>query len=272
MGNDSLHASLYQPGLDENNEAVISAHFMDKINANTLLNLYGSEQFYARAFYVSSSWVIENLLPALEKASDHFVSERVSAARKRAIRNYKEYGRHNPKDIDTAEFITEVMFDRQFLKGRKGNCSRMALAKRVKESLENKLPIRMVIPALPYKSTSPLKSRGILPDLSEVNFLLGLAEVAKTISRIYCEDNPAPNSFAKFIVISDGSRFNRFLNEPIENIQAYQQQLNWWINTLNIADYVEIVDYQDVIGNLLPKDQYLQKMPSEMKYCNCIQT
>lgn len=252
-------SNAYQAGLDKKNEAVISAHFMDKINRNNELTLYNSEIFFERAIYVSPDWVFKGLIPNLLKASRQFVFERVSAAKKRAILNFKEYSLNEASDIGTAEFIAEVMFDRQFLKGRKSNYSRLALVSDIKELIRKNQIIRMVIPALPYKSTSPLKSRGILPDLSEVNFLLGLAEIAQTIAHIYAEHPSAPKIPAKFTVISDGSRFNRFLNEPLENIHNYQQQLNWWINQLKIGEYVEIADYQQSIENSLPKAQYLQK-------------
>ncbi|KTD51431.1 pyoverdine biosynthesis protein PvcA [Legionella quinlivanii] len=259
MNKTSPQKTTCQVGLDQKNEAVISAHFMDKINGNSELDLYTSEAFLKRATYVSPDWMFNGLIPVLLNASQQFVTERVAAVKKRVLCYFREYGLNEARDIGTAECIAEVMFDRQFLKGRKSNYSRLALAAQIKELIKNKQPVKMVIPALPYKSSSPLKSRGILPDLSEVNFLLSLAEIARTITLIYGEQTSAPPRLAKFTVISDGSRFNRFLNEPLENIHHYQQRLNWWIDQLKIGDYVEIADYQQDIVKSLPKTLWLQK-------------
>lgn len=251
---------LYQPGLNQKNEAVISAHFMDKINQNLGLRLYTDSEFSGCALTVTSEWLFNGLIPSLLQASEHFVLERVAAVKIRARKNFKEYGLNTANQVGVSEIIAETMFDRQFLKGPKSNYSRLILAQNIKELVRKQQPIKMVIPALPYKSTSPLKTRGVMPDLSEVNFLLCLAEVAKTIALIYSEETTIPQeALAKFTVISDGSRFNSFLNEPIEMIHAYQEKLHWWIDKLNVSNYVEVLDYHDVMKRLLPKEQYFRK-------------
>lgn len=251
---------IYTPGINQEKEAVISSHFMHDINQNLNLMLYSPIDFAQRALTISANLINERLIPSLLATSEQFIVKRASAAKIRARKNFKEYGCSAQEQVGISEIITEAMFDRQFLKGPKSNCSRLILSKKIKALVEKQEPIKMVIPALPYKSSSPLKSRGIMPDLSEINFLLGLSEIVKTIALIYQEEMKTSNKImAKFTVISDGSRFNAFLNESNEAIKAYQDKLRWWIVKLNIFNYVEIVDYQFVIENYLSKELYLEK-------------
>lgn len=253
-------SGLYKSGLSKENEAVVSAHFMHKINQDFSLKLYSPELFSNRALTVSLNLITTALIPSLIASSEQFVVQRASAAKIRARHNYKKYGLNTENEVGLAEIITEVMFDRQYLKGPKENCSRLILARKINELVQKRKPINLVLPALPYKSSSPLKSRGMMPDLAEVSFLLGLAELVKTIDIIYREEFiTADKGMVKFIVISDGSRFNVFLNESSEIIVAYQNKLRWWINQLNISHFVEIFDYQEFIKKKLPKELALQK-------------
>lgn len=252
---------LYSPGLDEKSEAVISAHFMHQINQDLNLKTYSAVDFSQKALLMDIEAIRDHLIPTILEASHHFILKRISAAKTRAGKNFKKYGLAKITQISTAEIITEVLFDRQFLKGPKSNCSRLILSKKIRSLIEKNQPIKMTIPALPYKSSSPLKTRGVMPDLSEINFLLSLAEIAHTIDLIYQETNIlSQESLAKFTVVSDGSRFNSFLNEPIKSIKTYQDRLKEWIDQLNISNYVEIIDYQWLMDNFLPKDLYRNKI------------
>jgi len=259
-------SALYKVGLSRESEAVISAHFMHYMNKNYNLSLYSDQEFSKIALPVTSKLIFDHLIPSLLEASDKFVLERASAAKIRVKENYKEYGMRSAKEVGLAEMITEVMFDRQFLKGAKSNFPRIALVQKVRAIVEQNKPIKMVIPALPYKSSSPLKTRGLMPDVSEINFLLGLFELVKTIECIYREKIPTSESpLAIFTVICDGSRFNRFLNESDETITNYQKKLHWWIEQLLLSNYIKILDYQQVIANHLPKKMQCDKMEIRKK-------
>lgn len=258
---------LYEAGLSPESEAVISDHFMHRINQDLNLVRYHPSEFSERALCLDSNQLME-LIESILTASEQFIIKRALAAKNRARKNFKEYGYSNPSEPGVIEFITEVMFDRQFLKGPKTNCSRLLLAKKIKVFVEKEEVIKLIIPALPYKSSSPLKTRGTLPDLAEINFLLGLAEIVKTMSLIYKESIKTPNdTMATFIVISDGLRFNTFLNEPQAIIKAYQEKLRWWINRLNLSTVIEILDYQFVIENYLSEKLYLEKKMIREKVC-----
>lgn len=250
----NIEVGVYNAGLRRDQEDVISAHFMHEINQNTELALYSPEEFSSAALPINSKLLSEKLIPLLLDASNKFIAERVAAVKTRAGDNFREYGLDSPSNIGLAETITEVMFDRQFLKGAKSNVSRMIICAQIKELIAQNKPIRMVIPALPYKSSSPLKSRGVLPGFAEVNFLLGLVEIAKTIDLIYREKKPEHKTpMAVFTVICDGSRFNTFLNEPPELLHTYQHYLSIWIKRLGIPDFIELADYKDIISNRLKR-------------------
>lgn len=253
-------SAIYQVGLNKEREAVISAHFMQDINQQLNVHLYSTQEFSEKAFQINSKLIVDRLIPILLQASDKFILERVAAAKKRAREHFKKYGLNSPEEVGLPEKITEVMFDRQFIKGSKSNTSRRILVEKIRTLIAEQKPIKMVIPALPYKSTSPLKTRGAMPDLSEVHFLLGLTEIVRTIDFIYNQESTgANNTMASFTIIGDGKRFNEFLNEAEELIDQYQARLLWWIKKLGIANYVEILDYQDVILNVLSPKMQLEK-------------
>lgn len=255
-----IQSELYKPGLDLKNEAVISAHFMHNINQDLNLNLYSLAEFSQKAVALDLNTVKEQLIPVILKTSEQFIRERAAAAKTRARKNFKEYGLSDANQVGLAELITEVMFDRQFLKGSKSNYPRLNLAKKINEIITKQKPLKMVIPALPYKTSSPLKSRGAMPDFAEINFLLALAEIVKTITLIYKEYcSNEQRQMIGFTVVSDGSRFNHFLNEPSQTLSAYKEQLHYWLEILQISKEIEIIDYQKLISTDLPSAIYLKK-------------
>ncbi|MBA2649384.1 MAG: L-tyrosine/L-tryptophan isonitrile synthase family protein [Legionella sp.] len=250
----------YKIGLNREMEAVISAHFMHSINQDINLSLYDFEEFSSKVFYISSKSIAVHLIPILLESSNNFIKERVIAAKIRARENFRSYGLDSPNCVRVEHFISEVMFDRQFLKGSKSNFSKLKLCETITTLIHQELPIAMVIPALPYKSSSPIKTRGVLPDLAEVNFLLSLYEIIKTIDTLYREYKPINYIGSIFKVICDGSRFNKFLNEPDEIIHLYQKKIYFWIDKLGLSDFIQLADYQEVISNYLPKNMQDDKI------------
>lgn len=245
--------SSYQIGLCSDKEDVISAHFMHQITQNPELELYTPEIFCQKAWYITQDQLSNQLLPILLHKSKRFILERATAAERRAAKFCKSNESHSPEENILAKQITEVLFDRQFLKGPKQHAAKKVLCNKIKSAITQKRPIKMVIPALPYKISFPLKARGVMPDIAEVGFLLSLGEVAQTIDILYKKQDPTlTKSMASFTVISDGTRFNRFLNEPIERINIYREELSHWIEKLNLTEYVQIIDYQYEILNRLP--------------------
>jgi hypothetical protein len=244
---------VYKPGLDTLQEAVISSHFMHGLCRDARLETYSDEQFRAKCLTIDPDSLDGTLLPALLRASGAFAAERAAAARQRARENFRHYGLDDPRRAGPAEFIAEVMFDRNFRRGSRESCAREVLCEKVRERMAAGAPIAMAIPALPFKISSPLKSRGPLPDLAEVNFILALYEVAATIELLYGQARPElPGPLAKFTVVSDGSRFDRLVEEPDGKARAYRAELVRWIERLGLERYVELVDYRALLRDRLP--------------------
>jgi hypothetical protein len=255
LDKDQLPQSLvYKAGLDRIQEAVISSHFMHKLAKNTALKLYDEEQFATRSLEIDVEVVYESLVPTLLSASNAFCVDRAVIAKARARENYRKYGLDDPRDVGIAQFITEVMLDRQYLRGPRDSCARELLCSKVEDRIESDSPIEMVIPALPFKLSSPLKTRGRLPDLAEVNFILGLYEVARTIELIYRETRPnLRGRVAGFTVVSDGTRFNKLVNEPDRVVERYRTYLDLWIERLGFQRYITLLDYRSLLRDRLPR-------------------
>jgi hypothetical protein len=186
------------------------------------------------------------------RVAEAFGRDRASAAKRRAL-SYSDSYAVDPRRLGPAEFITEVMFDRQFRSSPRESCSRQEVRRQVARRIAAGAPIEMMIPALPYKFSCPLKTRGQSPDLAEVNFIIGLYEIVVAVETLYREAQPDMRGpLAKFTVISDGSRFNVLTNEPGSVIESYQRDLGRWIGKAGLAEYISIVDYQSLLRARLP--------------------
>ncbi|GMT99604.1 hypothetical protein KH5H1_37240 [Corallococcus caeni] len=244
----------YRPGLDRIEEAVISSHFMQELCRNPRLGLYDDELFSAKALTISAHILNDKLLPSLVRASEAFARDRANAAKRRALEHCVRFGLDDPGKLGPAELITEVMFDRQFRRGPRETCSRDVIRNKVTQRIAMGAPIDMVIPALPYKFSCPLKTRGQLPDLAEANFLLGLYEIVVSIEVLYREARPdLEGPLARFTVICDGSRFNALVNEPETVVELYRRALAGWIRRLGLDGHIELLDYRAVIQERLPQ-------------------
>lgn len=239
----------YKTGLDRIQEAVISSHFMQKFSCDENLCMYSETAFRDKCITVSADFVLENLIPNLLRAAEDFSAARAALAKKRAAEKFDEYGVAKASELGIAHVIAEVMYDRNYSQNAGKYYSRNFLADRVAERIAAGAAINLTIPALPFKLPSPLKSRGASPDLAEVNFLLQLFEITRSIDLLYREARPEmAHVGARFTVISDGRRFNALVGESDEAVQRYGAQTGWWIERLGISDYVEIADYRDLLG------------------------
>lgn len=243
----------YEPGLDKVQEAVVSSHFMHRFGADKRLNTYSDEEIRRRSMSISTDLLWGVLSPALVEASRRFAEERAAHARRRAKEKYADYGLASPDCAGIPHFITEAILDRQFSRNRK-NYSKQQLCAQVAAAVGSGAPVRMVIPALPFKIASPLKCRGQSPDLAEVNFLLGLYEIVLTIELLHGESpsESGKGRIAEFAVVSDGSRFGRLVGESEAVMRRYRARLNDWIGRLGIEGYVTIHDYGDLLAERLP--------------------
>lgn len=253
---ETVHPSgqVYQPCLSHIEEPVISSHFMHELCTDMRLDLYDEVDFSNRFISIPSRMVSDCLLPAMLNAARAFASQRASVARLRAMQHRNAYDIKGSDMVDAAEIITEIMFDRQFRSGPRETCSRQLLCRKVRERINAAAPIVMAIPAMPYKFSCPLKTRGQLPDLAEVNFILGLYEMVAAVETIYSEIRPdLPLPLSRFTIISDGSRFNNLTSEPVAVLDEYKQATLEWISRLQLNSYIELLDYRDLLHCRLPQ-------------------
>jgi len=255
----------YQSGLDRIQEPVVSSHFMHRFCNDFSMDNYDCDEFRTRSQYISIEAVSDILIPTLLNASRAFCREHLAEIKARARENFADYGLSSPDDVGTANFIAEVMFDRNYSKESARYYSRRLLASELAPRIRAGMPIRMVIPALPFKISSPLKSRGQLPDLAEVNFLLLLYEIVLTVELLYREARPdILGRLAGFAVVSDGSRFSALVGERESVVRNYRRQLLCWIERLGIADSIRIYDYRALLSErLLPALQQKKMQLSE---------
>lgn len=263
------HDFAYQVGLDKIREQVISSHFMHQLCTDAQLDLYDEETFARRSLTIETRSVYERLVPSLLSASATFSRARAAASKQRARENYQAYGLKSPRAVGCEEHLTEVMFDPHFRRGRRETCARSTLRDRIRERVRNGLPIDMVIPALPFKFSSPLKTRGQLPDLADVNFIVGLHEIVATVELLYREARPElPGILARFTVVSDGSRFNRLVGESDGMVSRYQAQLRRWVMRLGLQDHIEILDYRELMRYQLPSTTWAAKSSLRERFRN----
>lgn len=249
----ALASLTYHVGLSTNKEMVVSSHFMHEISRNASLNLYDAGYFESKRLGIDRDFVGNELVPILKSACAEFCMKRAAAARRRALARHENFRPVGDNMIGAPEIITEALLDKEFSRNGEKYYSRHALKEKIRRMLSEKSAIEMAMPALPFKIPSPLKSRGDLPDLGEINFLLSVYEIARTVE-IICEQEAVPGIKVRFVIISDGSRFHGIVNEFSDTLKRYQDKLAVWIALLGIGDYIELIDYRCLLENKLPKE------------------
>ncbi|MDQ1159626.1 hypothetical protein QE385_004023 [Sphingomonas sp. SORGH_AS 950] len=257
---NSYDGSKYNAGLDKIDEAVISSHFMQRFSSDRNFNLYSDEDFKKKKVIVSPEFV-DQFLAVLLKASKSFSEHRATRAKLRAAEYFREYGVARPSDLNAAHFVAEFIFDRNFSRKTVKFHSRRLLADMIAQRIATGQLISLVIPALPFKLPSPLKSRGSSPDLAEVNFLLQLFEISCGIDLLYREMRPESyGPLSRFYVICDGRRFNTLVGVSDAVVGRYGERVKAWIDRLGISNFIEIVDYRGLLQTRLPPDLLAEKV------------
>jgi pyoverdine/dityrosine biosynthesis protein Dit1 len=253
-------SSNYHVGLNKIQESVISSHFMHRMSQDKSLRLYDDKHFQSKLLVIDQETLSDVFVPALISSCNAFCEDQANRAKVRALTRYRDYGHASANSIGASEFITEVIFDKEFSRNAARHNDRAVLNQKISHFIQNKLAIEMAIPALPFKIPSPLKSRGPLPDLGEVNFLLSLYEIARTIQILYQEEMPPDfRPQVRFTIVSDGLRFDAAINECNSVIRTYQEKILHWVQTLGFGDHVRILDYRSLLKEGLPRNVWEAK-------------
>ncbi|MDQ1920921.1 L-tyrosine/L-tryptophan isonitrile synthase family protein [Massilia pseudoviolaceinigra] len=258
---DPPESLAYHVGLSKKREMVISSHFMHKISQNPSLHLYKNRYFQSKRLVINREFVIEELIPILKSACADFCEKRATAAKRRALSRYKSFGYDTEQMIGASEIITEALLDKEFSRNGEKYNSRHELNEKVRRMIDEKGAIEMTMPALPFKIPSPLKSRGDAPDLGEINFLLSVYEIARTLE-IICQKEACSETGiqVRFAIVSDGSRFDDIVNESGNTLRMYQDKLAGWITLLGVEAYIQLIDYRLLLRDKLPKKIFDSKL------------
>lgn len=233
---------------------IVSSHFMHRINREQAGKMFSAEQFAAKALSMTPTDIKENLIPKLKQASKELVKRRANLAESRAKQNYQDYGLSSKDKITSAEILTEAITDSVFRKTKVSPEDKKKFRDTIAEKIAVGEKIRLVVPMLPNKIDSPLKSRGILPGIAEAGVIARLGEIASIVNKLYPKDKlKGSGSAAEFIIVGDGRLFADSFNTRDEDIQSYQNGINWWIKTLGVQDIVTQIDYEETINKLLPE-------------------
>lgn len=150
------------------------------------------------------------------------------------------------------EIIREILLARRYRSGVRESNNPEGLLKLIEAKVAKQLPIELTISLYPCKIPNPLKTAGKLPDLGDLASLARLIEIAMTVKQVY---KPG----ARVIVLMDGGRFEHILDFPKENITSYQEQLRKFLSVLEGEEYVELLDYMDLINQQLSEVERQQR-------------
>ena len=192
-----------------NGEPVVSEHRLYRTLMDPSLQLYGNEEFKAQALFVNASYITDVLFPSIKKTSEILISNRTQAVIARVKQYQTEY-----EKIDKAAEVAEVFFDAYFRKGNQNFMPREKMRQKTQKFIDSEVPVQIIIPVLPNKVQSPLKSRGLKPDFGEILLLIRLNELVRVIQKIY------PLG-AQVTILSDGRRFMRSSSSAVANRSKY---------------------------------------------------
>jgi len=227
---------------DQRRSQISGGHRLIRLARQRRPHLYSRDEFAYKASYVSADQILAHFVPALRMRLNETASRRVNAAVARARRNASVFG---VGKAGVAEFVAEAFFDNWWFKVRNEHVSRPELRDHVADVIGRGKRLELFFPVLSRKPFSPLKNRGVQPDLAELQSLVRLAEATQTISTL------SPTG-CRLTVLADGFKYNRGCRTPDSVVAAYQQGLRFWIHELGIADIVRFVNYEELLAEALP--------------------
>jgi len=223
---------------EQKRSQISSGHRLIQLAKKNRGKLYTSNEFNAKAIFLSADFWLENFIPQLKINMSTNISNRVSAAISRARKNISFY---NVDAVGISELIAEALFDNNWYKANEDNISRIEVRDKVSKILSKNKKIQLYLPILSRKPYSPVKNKGTLPDISELHTLARCAEAAYTINSL------SPTG-CEFIILSDGFKYNRACGTPDSEVELYQSGLKYWIDLLDIKDVVKLENYEDWVN------------------------
>ncbi len=205
---------------------------------NALYDEYGSP-----SEYISPNYFMEKVIAYMRMALNESVAQRQNAA------IYRSRVKSKQKKIGIHDVIAEVFYDNKYFRSTEKFFSPKLLKPKIKELIDKKQKIEMLLPILSRKPLSPIKNKGTLPDVSEIETLMRCATIGRIIN------NLSPLG-GRVMVLADGYKYNRACGTANEHVFKYQESLRFWIDRLGIGDVVNLVDYEQWIQQGRDKDFY----------------
>ncbi|KAK5996382.1 Threonyl-tRNA synthetase [Cladobotryum mycophilum] len=108
-------------------------------------------------------------------------------------------------------------------------------------------PIRLTLPAFPFKSSNPEKVTGSLPDCGEYLGLQRLNQICLDIGKVYSRGG-------KVIIATDGAAFNDLLLISDEDVWNYGQAIRAMVQSNGFSKNIEVLHAMEIL-ELIEKDQ-----------------
>ncbi len=259
LGNDRA-AKEPMPVNEQQRTQISSGHRLIRLARQKRYQLYSQEEFQSKAISIPADYWLTHFTSALKSRMNEAMAQRINAAILRARSNAHLF---DVKKAGIAEYVTEAFFDNWWFKPKSDHLPRIILRDQVSTLLDKGCPLQLYFPIMSRKPFSPLKNRGVQPDLAELYTLVRCAEATQVINAL------SPTG-CQLNILADGFKYNRACQTPDEAITAYQTGLAFWVNYLGISDIINIVDYERWVRDGVPASLLDERCYRYDSYCHML--
>lgn len=243
---------------DEQRRTQISdGHRLLRITREKRLALYSESEFLSRALYVDVDYFMHVFIPSLVRKISEDVTRRVNATNGRARKNAALYG---VRKSGVPEHVAEALYDSEWFKPRAGHMPRPTLRDQITAIIQRNEPIELVFPIFSRKPFSPIKNRGLFPDLAEIVCLARCIAAAQTVNTL------CPTG-CFLTLLADGFKYSRACRTPGSVVSSYQAGLSYWLSALTDDNVVRLVNYEQWVEGHLRTDLLPARDISYEHYC-----
>lgn len=186
---------------------------------------------FSNSLFISQEFFLNEVLKKIIDKTELIFQNRFQSIIKRIERvsNRNKY-----------DSIIEVLYDNDLFKNSMAFNTRSFIIHNIKECIKYNGFLNLIIPIFSRKSLSPIKNQGTNPDLGEIYSLIRFYSLAKLITEI-------SGIKCRVSILSDGNKYRRACLTPLEIINNYQNSLRFWIDKLELSEYVSLFDYEEWI-------------------------
>ncbi|WP_445375805.1 L-tyrosine/L-tryptophan isonitrile synthase family protein [Photorhabdus tasmaniensis] len=241
---------------------ISSSHRLIELTRKLRYSLYLGGDANVKSECISADYFLDEFIPLLQNVMNKSISQRQSATLIRARKLQNEY---EVKNIGIPEVVAESLFDNYFFKIKKDYTPRNYIRDQVKNCLNKEEKIELLLPILSRKPLSPIKNRGSLADLAEIQTIIRCAKLGRLTN------NLSPTG-CKFTILSDGLKYNRACGTPSHIVQEYQNSIAFWIKKLGVEDVINFQNYENWIEENMLSNRYTQRDKMYKEHCDDLST